>query len=1051
MRAKVQAFFQRGVGETPILMDVSTTGEVDTVVAALREVMTATLDNFAKKKRSCARSKRWWTEDLAKLRRELGRERRRLLGIGRAQEARRNLLRVIRKAKWDYWNRFLQEAKGNDVWTAAGYTSPRIDKAGQALVAEDGLVAEGRHDREKAILRVHFPQGPTVVFEPMDEGSTFEKVDTKLVAVLLSKACSTSAPGDDRISAGIIKVFWQWDSEPITQIVRACIWLGHHPELWKTAKGVVIPKPGKPDYSKVRAYWVISLLDFISKLLERTAAHLIADHLERKRGLHEGQYGCRKRQSCIDAVAILMNRTQKAWNKKKVAGALFMDVKLAFNNVSKIHLGKRMEALGIEADLIRWTMSFMTDRKVRIALDRETGEAQVVDTGVLQGSPAAPILFVGYLSGIFNEVERKVPGVSGLSFVDDIGWWADGKDDEAVAAKLSEAATASMVWAAENGVAFDHGKTEAVIFWRKRKAAEAKATVKVGGNEVPFNKEATRWLRVWLDSQLTLKEHHTTRLKNGRNALTRLRRLTGQLGLSLANYRKAMTTCIQSVVMFGAELWWKGEGARGTVGRANDLQLLVNRQARVTTGAFWTTNLEALSMESGLRPVTNQLENRQWQFGLRLLSLPRGEKARRIVGADTAIGKRLATALQYTWTETEETVLLEDPESFDAELIQEDREEAKKEAEKARPGLVMFTDGSRMESGAAGYTVAWKNGQTWKGIKTHLGYNQEAFDAECTALARVLETASRRNTIPDRITHFTDAQATIQRMASDEPGPGQKYALEASRHIASIRRVVPDTITEIMWCPAHEGVEGNEKADEWVKLTADKPDARGVEGLEWMTYSDRPEERSMPLPRSLAKIKRKIAEKKWAEARAWAGGRTSKKKYKMPESQCPDGTVAGSTKRLASRFYQLKMGHCRTGQYLHQAKVRPTAQGWWCRYPTQTRDHLLKGCPKWKGQQRTLWKEVWKETERGKQRWKAHELLADKRCSQAVLDFLSSTDVGKIVPAVEVEDDAGSEASEWELRERQERDEEGREEELGGEGTPLFLPTPPCMASAEEG
>jgi len=142
------------------------------------------------------------------------------------------------------------------------------------------------------------------------------------------------------------------------------------------------------------------------------------------------------------------------------------------------------------------------------------------------------------------------------------------------------------------------------------------------------------------------------------------------------------------------------------VSRANGLQLLVNRQARATTGTFQTTNLGALSMESGLRPATNQLENRQRRFGLRLLSLPRGEKSRRIIGADTAIGKRLATALQYTWTETEETVLLEDPECFDAVLIQENREEAKKKAKKARPGLVMFTDGSRMESGAAGYAVA---------------------------------------------------------------------------------------------------------------------------------------------------------------------------------------------------------------------------------------------------------------------------------------------------------------------------------------------------------
>ena len=122
--------------------------------------MTATLDKFAKKKRSCARSKRWWTGDLAKLRKQLGAERRRPAGIGRVQEARRNLRRAIRKAKRDCWNRFLQEAEGKAIWTATGYTKPRIDKAGQALVSEDGSIAEGRQDRERAILNAHFPQGP---------------------------------------------------------------------------------------------------------------------------------------------------------------------------------------------------------------------------------------------------------------------------------------------------------------------------------------------------------------------------------------------------------------------------------------------------------------------------------------------------------------------------------------------------------------------------------------------------------------------------------------------------------------------------------------------------------------------------------------------------------------------------------------------------------------------------------------------------------------------------------------------------------------------------
>jgi len=125
---------------------------------------------------------------------------------------------------------------------------------------------------------------------------------------LLAKAANTAAPGDDRISADILKVFWQWDRQRITQLVRACITTGYHPKIWKTAKEVVIPKPRKPDYAMVRAYRVISLPDVIGKQVERTAAHLIADHRKQKQALHEGQYGCRQRQSSVDAVAVLMNR-----------------------------------------------------------------------------------------------------------------------------------------------------------------------------------------------------------------------------------------------------------------------------------------------------------------------------------------------------------------------------------------------------------------------------------------------------------------------------------------------------------------------------------------------------------------------------------------------------------------------------------------------------------------------------------------------------------------------------------------------------------------------
>jgi len=94
----------------------------------------------------------------------------------------------------------------------------------------------------------------------------------------------------------------------------------------------------------------------------------------------------------------------------------------------------------------------------------------------------------------------------------------------------------------------------------------------------------------------------------------------------------------------------------------------------------------------------------------------------------------------------------------------------------------MFTDGSQQDDGATGYVVVWKNGASWKGVKVHMGHYQEAYDAECAALARALEEATGRPYTPERVTIFSDAQAAIRRMASDEPGPGQWYALQARKH-----------------------------------------------------------------------------------------------------------------------------------------------------------------------------------------------------------------------------------------------------------------------------
>jgi ribonuclease HI len=49
--------------------------------------------------------------------------------------------------------------------------------------------------------------------------------------------------------------------------------------------------------------------------------------------------------------------------------------------------------------------------------------------------------------------------------------------------------------------------------------------------------------------------------------------------------------------------------------------------------------------------------------------------------------------------------------------------------------------------------------------------------------------------------------------------------------IEDLRLARPGIEIEIRWYPAHQGVAGNEKADAWVRLAVEEPDAHGVKWL----------------------------------------------------------------------------------------------------------------------------------------------------------------------------------------------------------------------------
>lgn len=136
-------------------------------------------------------------------------------------------------------------------------------------------------------------------------------------------------PGLDLLNFRIISFLWAWDKQRIIDITTQYIRTGTHPKAWKIVKGIVLHKANKPDYSKPKAYRVISLLDCVCKVVEKVVTELLSTTVEPK--LHTGQFGCRKRHSVVDAASCLTNSVHKAWAEKNIAGALLMDVKGALD------------------------------------------------------------------------------------------------------------------------------------------------------------------------------------------------------------------------------------------------------------------------------------------------------------------------------------------------------------------------------------------------------------------------------------------------------------------------------------------------------------------------------------------------------------------------------------------------------------------------------------------------------------------------------------------------------------------------------------------------
>ena len=122
-----------------------------------------------------------------------------------------------------------------------------------------------------------------------------------------------------------------------------------------------------------------------------------------------------------------------------MASVLALAVSGAFDRVLKECLTWALRQRGLPRAVYNWVFSFMLDQWTTLAFDGQEFPAFPVMTGIPQGSPLSPILFLFYNRELLEWCANPHSGVGCLGFVDDITLIAWGKTTEDNCQQLAKA------------------------------------------------------------------------------------------------------------------------------------------------------------------------------------------------------------------------------------------------------------------------------------------------------------------------------------------------------------------------------------------------------------------------------------------------------------------------------------------------------------------------------------------------------------------------------------------------------------------------------------
>jgi hypothetical protein len=525
------------------------------------------------------------------------------------------LKQITRYTKRDWANKFINES---NIWEVAAWRHGRrsshipalIDHNSTLIYEHQGmsdLLSEHFFTEARDDIPTHLPDDPPAI--PTREFPGFTKEE---LFDLLKQTANKSAPGLSGIGWELLKRRWPHMDKLLTNIFTACIRLRHHPTRWKEAVVIIIPKPGKSDYSQAKAHRPISLLETMSKLMEKAVAKCFQYDIVKHELIPTNQFGGRTHSSCLDAGLMLIHDIQMAHAHGLKTGILLFNVKGFFDNVNHARLEARLHNMGFSADLVAWAASFLADRRIRLRFNNITSEDRIQPVGVPQGSPLSPVLSIAYTAPLLGKMANWNNSSLGM-YIDDGLLFACAETWDDVTNLLRARYSVCANWLLKVGLSIEPEKTELMFFQKpyERNPMPSPPRIILPNREINsyftvIPVENLHYLGFFINRCLKWEHHVCTMCNRARASIKALMVLGNSIrGLSMANWRIVLNAVCLPVMTWGCQLWFKEGGTKSLV---KMLQQVQNEMVKVVTGAFHTAPREPLLQITRMLPMRHFLE-----------------------------------------------------------------------------------------------------------------------------------------------------------------------------------------------------------------------------------------------------------------------------------------------------------------------------------------------------------------------------------------------------------------------------------------------------------